>query len=128
MQCSTSEFIGMLPSSPIESVTLYKQGLAPLPGVHGCSCCAEYTFLTYGPTALSSTVNNLASNTGGPQINHISCPVPVNGAQTACTVGNQHAVASSTSVANTKAFGFSTEVKIGVCLSLDLLRNFLVGH
>ena len=85
--------------------------------------CADFVFLTYGPTALGSTVNKQPPNVGSPEISSIGCPVPANGAQTTCTAGNQHALTDSTSVANTKSFSFTQAITIGVRLSLDFFRN-----
>ena len=84
-------------------------------------CAVE--FLTYGQTALGSTVNKQPPTVGSPEISTIGCQVPTNGLPATCTGGNQHALADTTSLANTKTFSFTQSIGIEVRLSLDFLTN-----
>ena len=72
-----------------------------------------FRFLEYGQPEIE------APTKGEPKIGTmiksvIRCDVPVNGVAMTCGVGSSNAKASSTSVANEKAFTFGQEITVGV--------------
>ena len=67
--------------------------------------------MTYGPTTLGSIVRKQPPNVGSPVASTINCPVPTNGAQTTCTVGNSHALA-----------------RLNICCQHKVVRFYTVHH
>lgn len=75
--------------------------------------CANFRFLEYGQPEIQDPIK------GEPKVGTmvksvIRCDVPENGVPMTCGVGSSNAKASSTSVANEKAFTFGQDITVGV--------------
>ena len=76
--------------------------------------CAGFRFVEYGQPEIEAPTKG-EPIVGAMVKSIIRCDVPENGVPMTCGVGSSNAKASSTSVANEKAFTFGQEITVGVC-------------